>query len=119
MSPQETWSVSVAELARETHGQVVSSPVNSFSRVGTDTRQDLRGRLFVALRGEAFNAHDFVAQAVEHKLGSALGCFDNDITRKAVTDHDLGPTTRNIITLDISDEIQLRPRQQPMSLDHQ
>jgi UDP-N-acetylmuramoyl-tripeptide--D-alanyl-D-alanine ligase len=32
--------------------------------VTTDTRADLRGRLFVALRGERFDGHDFVLQAV-------------------------------------------------------
>ncbi|MFM8699608.1 MAG: Mur ligase domain-containing protein, partial [Phycisphaerales bacterium] len=31
--------------------------------VGTDTREDLAGRLFVALRGESFDAHAFLAQA--------------------------------------------------------
>ncbi|MEO7032366.1 MAG: UDP-N-acetylmuramoyl-tripeptide--D-alanyl-D-alanine ligase [Polyangiaceae bacterium] len=33
--------------------------------VTTDTRADLRGRLFVALRGERFDGHDFALQAIE------------------------------------------------------
>jgi UDP-N-acetylmuramoyl-tripeptide--D-alanyl-D-alanine ligase len=32
--------------------------------ITTDTRADLRGRLFVALRGERFDGHDFAAQAL-------------------------------------------------------
>jgi UDP-N-acetylmuramoyl-tripeptide--D-alanyl-D-alanine ligase len=32
--------------------------------VTTDTRADLRGRLFVALRGERFDGHDFALQAI-------------------------------------------------------
>ncbi|HTF84261.1 MAG TPA: Mur ligase domain-containing protein, partial [Cellvibrio sp.] len=35
----------------------------SFSRVTTDTRQLQAGDLFVALRGERFDAHDFLADA--------------------------------------------------------
>jgi len=37
--------------------------------VTTDTRADLRGQLFVALRGERFDGHDFAAQALS--LGAA------------------------------------------------
>ena len=33
--------------------------------VTTDTRADLRGQLFVALRGERFDGHDFALQALE------------------------------------------------------
>jgi UDP-N-acetylmuramoyl-tripeptide--D-alanyl-D-alanine ligase len=46
------------------------SPVNlprgteTFGRVWTDTRTIETGDLFVALVGERFDAHDFVAQAV-------------------------------------------------------
>jgi len=34
-----------------------------FTGVGTDTRADLRGRLFVALKGDRFDAHAFLPQA--------------------------------------------------------
>lgn len=34
-----------------------------FTGVGTDTRSDLRGRLFVALKGDRFDAHAFLPQA--------------------------------------------------------
>lgn len=40
-----------------------------FTRVTTDTRQLAPGDLFVALRGEHFDGHDFVAQA--HQAGAA------------------------------------------------
>jgi UDP-N-acetylmuramoyl-tripeptide--D-alanyl-D-alanine ligase len=33
--------------------------------VGTDTRSDLAGRLFIALRGDHFDGHDFVEAAVD------------------------------------------------------
>lgn len=40
--------------------------------VGTDTREDLRGRLFVALRGEAHDAHAFLGQAAAAGARAAL-----------------------------------------------
>ncbi len=40
--------------------------------VATDTRGDLRGRLFVALRGEHFDGHDFALQAVEQGAAGLL-----------------------------------------------
>lgn len=36
-----------------------------FSRVSTDTRNLAEGELFIALRGERFDAHDFLQQAAE------------------------------------------------------
>lgn len=36
----------------------------SFSGIGTDTRKDLSGQLFWALKGEAFDAHNFLPEAI-------------------------------------------------------
>jgi UDP-N-acetylmuramoyl-tripeptide--D-alanyl-D-alanine ligase len=40
--------------------------------VTTDTRADLRGQLFVALRGERFDGHDFAQQALEQGAAGVL-----------------------------------------------
>lgn len=72
MNGEKTWSLSVAELASATGGQVIGNPQQTFSRVGTDTRQDLTGRLFVPLKGENFDAHDFVVQAVAKGAAAVL-----------------------------------------------
>lgn len=50
--------------------RVRSGPRASFSAISTDTRQLSDGCLFVALKGERFDAHDFLAKAVE---GGAAG----------------------------------------------
>ncbi|UYF98527.1 MULTISPECIES: UDP-N-acetylmuramoyl-tripeptide--D-alanyl-D-alanine ligase [unclassified Halomonas] len=47
-------------------------PACSFSGVTTDTRQVIPGALFVALRGERFDGHDFLAQALEQGAAAAL-----------------------------------------------
>jgi UDP-N-acetylmuramoyl-tripeptide--D-alanyl-D-alanine ligase len=44
----------------------------SFTAVGTDSRADCTGQLFVALRGERFDGHDFVAAAADRGAAAAL-----------------------------------------------
>jgi UDP-N-acetylmuramoyl-tripeptide--D-alanyl-D-alanine ligase len=44
----------------------------SYAGISTDTRRLARGDLFVALRGERFDAHDFLAQAKAAGAGAAV-----------------------------------------------
>ena len=49
----------------------VSSPAElKFTAISTDTRHLTPGTLFVALKGEKFDAHNFLAQAYE-RVGRA------------------------------------------------
>lgn len=66
------WTCTIEELAQSTGGKTVSSPYGSFSRVSTDSRRDLAGKLFVPLKGENFDAHDFVPQAVAGGASAVL-----------------------------------------------
>ncbi len=61
----ENWSCTIQDLAQAVGGQALSEGTGSFSRVSTDTRQDLKGRLYIPLKGANHDAHDFVAKAVE------------------------------------------------------
>jgi UDP-N-acetylmuramoyl-tripeptide--D-alanyl-D-alanine ligase len=60
-----------AMAARAVGGSVVGEAVR-FSRVTTDTRALAAGDLFVALKGERFDGHDFVAQALAGGAAAAL-----------------------------------------------
>src|SRR6478672_9004687 len=60
-----------ATAARAVGGSVVGAAV-PFSRVTTDTRGLTRGDLFVALKGEHFDGHDFVARALQDGAAAAL-----------------------------------------------
>ena len=62
--PGEAAMLSVAELACLIDGaRRVGEPGLAFSRVHSDTRTLRAGDLFVALRGERFDANDFLAEA--------------------------------------------------------
>lgn len=52
-------------LANWTHGQAVSEKATEFTGFGTDTRKDLTGQLFIALKGDSFDAHQFLDKAVQ------------------------------------------------------
>lgn len=58
--------LTAAMVARATHGRVAAGdPSRAFTGVSTDTRTLTPGTLFIALRGERFDAHHYLAQAVE------------------------------------------------------
>ena len=69
--------LSPADIATITGGRWLDKPPESLIGVGTDTRDDLTGRLFVALRGERFDAHDFLEEA--KKQGAAAALVERDV----------------------------------------
>ena len=60
------------ELARATRGRWIEAPPVELSGVSTDTRTLTPGALFVALRGERFDAHDFLGDAVGRGAAAAV-----------------------------------------------
>jgi UDP-N-acetylmuramoyl-tripeptide--D-alanyl-D-alanine ligase len=60
------------ELAAATGGRWIGSPPRELAGVSTDTRTLARGSVFVALRGERFDAHDFLAEAAAHGAAAAI-----------------------------------------------
>ncbi|MCC7518189.1 MAG: UDP-N-acetylmuramoyl-tripeptide--D-alanyl-D-alanine ligase [Verrucomicrobiae bacterium] len=58
------------ELARMSGGKIQGSA--TVRRVTTDSRDAGPGDLFVALKGERFDGHDFVAQALERGASAAM-----------------------------------------------
>ncbi|MCB1958119.1 MAG: UDP-N-acetylmuramoyl-tripeptide--D-alanyl-D-alanine ligase, partial [Rhodocyclaceae bacterium] len=60
----------LSQAAIATHGTAQGEA--SFERVGTDSRHIMPGQLFVALRGERFDGHAFVAQSLADGAAAAM-----------------------------------------------
>lgn len=56
--------IDLSTVVRATDAKVFSTFEKTFDGIGTDTRKDLHGQLFIALKGEAFDAHDYLDKAV-------------------------------------------------------
>lgn len=64
---------SLEEIAGAVRGRIVQGdPALVIERVCTDTRQIVPGSLFVALKGERFDAHDFLEEAAAKGAGALL-----------------------------------------------
>jgi UDP-N-acetylmuramoyl-tripeptide--D-alanyl-D-alanine ligase len=69
----EPIALTAAEIAAATGGRVVSGrPDQRFERWSIDSRSIAPGDLFVAVRGDRFDGHDFVAAALAAGAGGAV-----------------------------------------------
>lgn len=66
-SSQPQWTLE--QIAQWTQGNILSQHQTAFSEVGTDTRKDLSRQIFVALKGDNYDAHDYLDKAVEKGVG--------------------------------------------------
>jgi UDP-N-acetylmuramoyl-tripeptide--D-alanyl-D-alanine ligase len=66
---------SFQSLVLATRGEVVRRPARDPVALSTDTRDDLAGACFVALKGENFDGHAFIAQAAD--AGAALAIVES------------------------------------------
>ena len=74
--PENRAAFSLSEAAKVCDGSWFGADAATVG-VTTDTRADLRGRLFVALRGERFDGHDYAVQALAN--GAAGVVVDRDV----------------------------------------
>ena len=62
----------IDEVLMATGGSLLSAHKQTFSGVSTDSRTLKPGNLFIALKGENFDAHDFLLRAVENGAAGVL-----------------------------------------------
>src|SRR6185369_2290797 len=62
----------VREIASATGGRIMGKPDKRVSGVSTDSRTVTQGRLFVPLRGERFDGHDYLAEVLAKGTGTSL-----------------------------------------------
>ena len=66
------WNMTLEELVSGTEGHVVSQNERNYSGIGTDTRVDLSSKIFFALKGDSFDAHDFLSKACDAKAAALV-----------------------------------------------
>jgi len=71
------------ELAGATGGRWMGAPPAALAGVSTDTRSLQPGNLFVALRGERFDAHDYLAEAAARGAHAAVVAEARSALRQA------------------------------------
>lgn len=76
---------SFTTIVLATRAEVLVRPTVEATSLSTDTRDDLRGACFVALGGERFDGHAFVADAA--RAGAAM----------AIIERDLDPSTKSAL----------------------
>ncbi|WP_313584592.1 UDP-N-acetylmuramoyl-tripeptide--D-alanyl-D-alanine ligase [Acinetobacter variabilis] len=86
--PLEPWTIE--QLQQATHGYWLNDkkPEGKIKRILTDSRHAEAGDAFLALKGERFDAHDFIAQVAEKGCGIAIVSqpVDADICQLVVED---------------------------------
>jgi len=63
---------SVKEIAAATGGRIIGSMEREISAVSTDSRTAAAGQLFVALKGERFDGHDYLPELVNKGIVVAM-----------------------------------------------
>ncbi|MFO0752304.1 MAG: UDP-N-acetylmuramoyl-tripeptide--D-alanyl-D-alanine ligase [Thermodesulfovibrionales bacterium] len=64
----------VEDILKATRGKIVSGGTRGFTGVSVDSRTIQEGDLFVALKGENFDGHDFLAAALRKGAGALVHC---------------------------------------------
>jgi UDP-N-acetylmuramoyl-tripeptide--D-alanyl-D-alanine ligase len=75
--PSNSLVLNLADVARATAGELRGAADLVIHGISTDSRADLKGKLFVALSGERFDGHDFVSRAREQ--GAAAVLVERDV----------------------------------------
>jgi UDP-N-acetylmuramoyl-tripeptide--D-alanyl-D-alanine ligase len=63
--------LTIEDIAAATGGEILCREAGFFSGICIDSRKILKGELFIALKGDRFDGHDFLPQALE-KAGGAI-----------------------------------------------
>lgn len=71
-------AIDLQTLIQVTGAQSLSVKTETFSGIGTDSRTNLKGQLFIALKGDAFDAHQFLLKAAEQGATGLLIHEEND-----------------------------------------
>lgn len=75
-------AIDVQTIVKVTGAQTLNLKEKKFAGIGTDTRLDMKGQLFIPLKGEAFDAHQFLEKAVQRGATGILIHEENEQVKK-------------------------------------
>lgn len=77
--PSNSAPFSLTEIARTTGGETRSGTSVQVAGISTDSRADVRGKLFVALKGESFDGHRFIADVARAGVSAVMISDDVEV----------------------------------------
>lgn len=77
-APSSSTPFLLSDILALTSGRLLSRVAEQFDGIGTDTRQPLNQQLFIALKGDSYDAHDFLNSAVRSGAAGLLVHRDTD-----------------------------------------
>lgn len=60
------------QIAKWINAKIIAEQATQFAEVGTDTRKNLHGQIFIALKGDSYDAHQFLDQAVQNGAAALI-----------------------------------------------
>ncbi|MBP9012346.1 MAG: UDP-N-acetylmuramoyl-tripeptide--D-alanyl-D-alanine ligase [Smithella sp.] len=89
---------SVTEVLQATSGTFISGTVETiFQGISTDSRLIQKGNLFVALKGEKFDGHDFIETAIKEGVSGLLIQDEGKVPR--------GKATKKVAVIKVADTL--------------
>lgn len=85
--------LNIKDIVEATDGRIISTFANDFSGVSIDSRTIKQGELFIALKGDRFDGHDFFADALKKGNGAI-------VNSSYFMAHNLQFSDKTIITVD-------------------
>jgi UDP-N-acetylmuramoyl-tripeptide--D-alanyl-D-alanine ligase len=67
-------------VVKSVNGKILSHHQKTFEGIATDTRKSMPNQLFIALKGDAFDAHQFLQKAVDQNAAGLLIHDDSQVT---------------------------------------
>lgn len=70
--------MTIDDLVQGTHGKVLSTHQTQFTSVTTDSRGDVKDKVFLALKGDVHNGHDYIKACVEKGVAAVISSEMNE-----------------------------------------
>jgi UDP-N-acetylmuramoyl-tripeptide--D-alanyl-D-alanine ligase len=89
----------IKEITAATGGRIIGSETGEVAGVSTDSRSVEPGQLFVPLRGERFDGHDYIAEVVGNGISAVLA----EEAWLAGDEENIETSSRDVSTLPLAD----------------